>query len=126
MAIQLEFMNLIVPVQIIEEKYPGGWDGCLRDHARSLGRVVWYDDHLFRTGAMDPDLMDNLIVKWTRLGFESTEMVGGKTVWKDFCVVTSCGVSRYDCPWLESDPESRSAWKTGTDPGDTINREYLR
>lgn len=124
--IQLEFLNFIVPVQVIEQKYSGGWAACLGDHAMGIGKVVWYDDHLFRTGAMDPDLMDNLITKWTRLGFEATESVGNSVIWKDFCVVTSYGVSQYDCPWIMVDSAERSAWLKGTVHGETIGRDHFR
>lgn len=126
MAIQLEFLNFIVPVQVIEEKYSGGWDACLRDHAKSIGRVVWYDEHLFRTGAMDPDLMDNLITKWTRLGFDATESVGNSVIWKDFCIVASYGVSQYDCPWIVVDPAERSAWLMGTVHREIVGRDHFR
>jgi hypothetical protein len=126
MAIQLEFLNFIVPVQVIEQKYLGGWAACLRDHSKSIGKVAWYDDHLFRTGTMDPDLMDNLIAKWIRLGFEATEEIGGKVVWKDLCVVTSYGVSQYGCPWIVVDIASRTAWLKGTEAGEVVGRDHLR
>ena len=126
MAIQLEFLNFIVPNQVIEQKYSGGWDACLMDHAKSIGRIVWYDDHLFRTGTMDLDLMENLIAKWTRMGFEATESIGNSVVWKDFCVVTSYGVSQHDCPWIMVDPAERSAWLTGTLQRQAIDRDHFR
>lgn len=126
MAVRLEFINLIIPVQAIEVKCPDGWSGCLRDHTKSIGRVVWYDDHLFRTGAMDPEMMDNLITKWTRLGFEATEVVDEKVVWKDFCVVDSFRYSRHSCNWLTFDPTMRAAWLRGTDPGEVVWRERFQ
>ena len=126
MAVKLEFLNFIVPVQVIDQKYSGGWDACLRNHAKSIGRVVWYDEHLFRTGAMDGDMMDNLIEKWTRLGFEATEEIEGKTVWKDFCVVTSYGVSEHDSPWIMVDSASGAAWLRGTDRGEVVGRDHSR
>ena len=43
MAIALEHFNFIVRRSTIEDKYPGGWDQCLIDHASSLGTRVWYD-----------------------------------------------------------------------------------
>src|SRR4051812_21544345 len=125
MAIELEFINLIIPVQVIEQKYPGGWDACIRDHAKSIGRVVWYVDNLFRTGAMDPDLMDNLITKWTRLGFQATESIGNAVCWKDFCMVTSYGASKYDCPWIVFDSAERIAWLRGAEAGEIIGRDHF-
>ena len=67
--------------------------------------------------------MDNLIAKWTRLRFEATEMVEGKAVWKDFCIVTSYGVSKYDCQWLVVDTASRTAWMAGAEPGECVGRD---
>jgi hypothetical protein len=122
LAVQLEFINLIVPIQKIDEIYPDGWSGCLRDHAKSIGRIVWYDDHLFRTGAMDPDMAENLIKKWTSLGLTATEMVKGQRLWKDFCVVDVFGVSRYNCPWVVIDPDKRIASMRGKEAGDVMGR----
>jgi len=125
-AVRLEFINLIVPIKIIEEKYPGGWSGCLRDHAKSIGRVVWYDDHLFRTGAMDPEMMDNLIEKWTRqLRFIATEVVDGKVVWKDLCAVDWFGC-QHDCDWAVFDSALRAGWLKGTESGEVVGRDRFR
>ena len=33
MAIALEFIDLVVPIRTLEEKYSGGWRQCLADHA---------------------------------------------------------------------------------------------
>lgn len=61
MAIVLEFIDFIVPVEVIRQKYPGGWEGCLRDHEQLIGRRVWYDEHLFRNGAMNSRDIGTLI-----------------------------------------------------------------
>jgi len=37
MAIALEFIDLVVPIETIRQKYPGGWEGCLRYHAPLIG-----------------------------------------------------------------------------------------
>lgn len=126
MAIKLEFLSLVVARQRIEEIYPDGWSGCLSDHAKSLGKTIWYDDHLFRAGAMDPEMIDDLITKWTRLGFKATEVAEGKTVWQDFCVVTSYGVSKHQCPWIEVDSAMRVAWLRGVERREVFGREQFR
>ena len=54
MAIVLEFIDFVVRRATIEEKYPGGWEGCLDDHRNLVAGRVWFDDHLFRVGAMSP------------------------------------------------------------------------
>jgi len=61
MTIQLEFINFIVPISEIEEKYPGGWVQCLMDHENFFGGRVWYDEYLFRDGAMNPMNIEGLI-----------------------------------------------------------------
>ena len=126
MAIQLEFLNLIIPVQVIQQKYLGGWDACLMDHAKGIGRVVWYDGYLFRTGAMDSEMVDVWIEKYTRLGFEATELIDGKPVWRDFCILTSYGASQYKCPWIVVDGAERIAWLRGRNKGDVIGREQFK
>jgi|TARA_B100001971_G_C18100516_1_gene488570 hypothetical protein len=64
MAVALEFINLIVPIAVIRTKYPGGWDQCLQDHEILIGRRVWFDDHLFRNGAMSSRAMGLLVDSW--------------------------------------------------------------
>ena len=63
MAIQLEFINLIVPIDTIKAKYPGGWEACLEDHKDAIGGRIWYDDYLFRDGAMSPMDMQFLVIR---------------------------------------------------------------
>ena len=39
MAISLEFIDFIVPISIIHEKYPGGWKQCLIDYEYGIGGI---------------------------------------------------------------------------------------
>jgi hypothetical protein len=118
MAVSLEIINLIVPIQTIRVKYPGGWDQCLADHKDVLGRRVWHDDHLFRDGAMNPSDMQWLVGEWERLGFEPFEHVEGQRRWKDMCVVEGMfGGPTIRCDWLRMDKRGHSAWLAGTKPG---------
>ena len=55
MAIKLQFFDFIVTIKTIKKKYPGGWNQCLKDHNNLIGGRVWYDEHLFRDGAMSPN-----------------------------------------------------------------------
>jgi hypothetical protein len=57
MAIALEFIDLIVPISKIREKYPGGCEACLRDHEHLLGGRIWYDEHLFREWLMNNEFL---------------------------------------------------------------------
>jgi len=71
MSTACEFIDFIVPISAIKRKYPGGWEQCLKDHGYSIGRCVWYDQHLFRTGAMNPMDIEHLIKEWQRMGFHT-------------------------------------------------------
>ena len=55
MAIKLQLFDFVVPIKTIKNKYPRGWKQCLKDHENLIGGRVWYDEHLFRDGAMSPN-----------------------------------------------------------------------
>jgi len=127
MAIAIEYISLVVPIQSITEKYPGGWRGFVEEHAKLIGKIVWYDSYLCHAGgAMDSGDIDSLIDKWEKLGFEATEIIGEKRIWKDFCVFSSYGGSNYTCPWLCIDPGRRIAWLADTEPGLAMSRDDFR
>ena len=100
MAIHTEFIDLIVPIETIRRKYPGGWEQCLQDHAPLLGGRVWHDDYLFRDGAMNPLDMQQLVAAWESRGFTATAELEGKKHWIDFCVHDMLGGVTLDCRWL--------------------------
>ena len=87
MAIRLEFIDLVVPIHVIEEKYPGRFAGCLRDHANLIGGRVWYDEFLFRDGAMNPDDIQHLVRRWENRGFGTVVERDGVRSWDEVCVV---------------------------------------
>lgn len=121
MAIMLEFLNLVVPIDVIKAKYTGGWDQCLEDHKQYIGSTVWYDGHLFRDGAMNGYDIEVMIDEWTDNGFEPTEEIDGETVWKDLCVIGEMGgVCKYPCNWLTYEPRMRIAYLNSTDPDNLI------
>jgi len=121
-AIQLEFLNLVVSVQRIRDLYPGGWSGFIADNAKRIGRTVWFCGSLARVGgAMDPEMADALIERWVDLGFTTTEVVDGRTQWKDFVLVDAFGWSLYPCSWIMVN--GAVAWLTGTSPGEVVGRD---
>lgn len=124
MAIKLEFIDFIVPIKTIKEKYPGGWDQCFKDHYYSVGRCIWYDDHLFRTGAMGGEGIKSLVEEWASLGFKTHEVEDGNyTKWLDVCVVEFLfGGATLPCDWIEIDTREPFAWLKGTDQGKIISR----
>ena len=40
MAIALEFIDFVVPIALIRQKYPGGWEQCLQDHERLIRESI--------------------------------------------------------------------------------------
>jgi len=117
-AIGLEFIDVVIPIARIRESYPGGWDQCQRDYAALLGRRVWYDQHLFRDGAMDPSQVRMLVEGWAVLGFEPMGKRPTGLYWKDVCVINwRQGGPTAPCDWLAFDPNSRTAHLAGTEPG---------
>ncbi len=108
MAIMTQFINFIVPIKIIEQKYPGGWNQCLKDHANLIGGRVWYDDHLFHDGAMNPMDIGSLVEEWTQMGFECISEKDGQKYWKDVCVYEAMfGGATLPCDWIETDKTNR-------------------
>ena len=129
MAIRLEFIDFVVPISIIKKKYPGGWEGCLRDHAPSIGGCVWFDKNLFRDGAMNPHDIEPLVKKWGDFGFETMGLRDGEQIWKEVCVVESIfGGLTLHCDWLtvKQEPDAFPiAFLTGTKPGSIVGREAM-
>ena len=112
-----------MPVLVIRNKYPGGWEQCLEDHRLLIGGRVWFDEHLFRDGAMNPKDIQTLFDEWTALGFEPTEEIDGQLFWKDCCVIESLlGGPTLPCPWIEIRDDGRSAYLRGTEPGNVAGR----
>jgi hypothetical protein len=126
MAIYLEFIDFVVPISTIQKKYRGGWEQCLRDHARLIGGRVWYDEYLFRDGAMNRHDIKLIVDRWTEIGFEPKEFRDGKQVWKDVCVVESLlGGPTLLCDWLVFDSNQRIAYLKGTKPDVIVGRKDI-
>jgi hypothetical protein len=110
MAIALEHINFIVRRVTIEEKYPGGWDQCLIDHASSLDTRVWFDEHLFRVNA------------WRDIGFQAV-LINGEKKWMDCCVIDeSFETLSLSCDWIEIDIPGECAFLKDEDPGEIAGR----
>ena len=120
MAVCTEFINLIVPIQVIKDKYPGGWEQCLEDHKNKINRSVWFDEHLFHDGTMNPMDMESLVERWGKLGFECIGHRVGNPYWKDVCVV-EFGPTM-PCDWIAVDRKTRGVYLKGTEPGVLIGR----
>ena len=123
MAVRLEFIDVLVPVHVIEERYPGGFQQCLADHRPLIGRRIWHDGQLLRDGALDPKGAMALVEGWQALGVEPLMWVDRKLAWKDVCVVdTAAGGPTIACDWLDWDPKQRVAWLRGAARGVVVGR----
>lgn len=125
MAVALIYMNFLVPIQTVREKYPGGWEQCLQDHEKEIasGRV-WFDAHLFHDGAMDPRTIESYIARWEKLSFQVTKEVDGQTQWVDMCCIEYLGHQMPE--WLALGPNGHSAHRAGTEPGEIVCPDWLR
>ena len=130
MAIALECINFIVPFSVIRKKYPGGLVQCLLDYRGFVGSgPIWFDEHLFRDGAMnDLDIM-LILSRWERYGVQPVVKRRGKKVWKD-CCIPSLGGSSTPCDWIEYSDQKGIVWLKGTEPGETMycqncTKEYM-
>ena len=97
------------------------------DYAALLGRRIWYDEHLFRDGAMTPQDAQAVAEGWAVLGFELVGMGRDGLFWKDLCVIDwALGGTTLPCDWLSFDPSTRNAHLVGAEPGPIARRGQPR
>ncbi len=125
MAIALIYMNFLVPVQTIRNKYPGGWEQCMQDYKQeiAIGRI-WFDEYLFHDGAMDPRMIDGFIARWEERGFQIAKIVEEQSQWADMCCIEYLGHRMPD--WLEIAPNGYSASLAGTPPGEVVTPDWMK
>jgi hypothetical protein len=127
MAIHMEHIDVIVPIKIIKEKYIGGIEKCLADHKELIGKKVWYDNHLFRDGAMNAEDAEKIVRNWKRNGLDVCEEFEGKPIkWKDVCVHEMMWGVTLECDWLIRDSKTRSLYLKGTEKGEIIGRNNIK
>ena len=119
MAIYLEFYNLLIRREAIEKKYPGGWKSFSEENPANL--VDYWDDHLFRTGAMNAYDIEGAIGWAEKLGLVGLSD-GSEPVWVDFCPFEFFFMNQeiYRCPWLVWD--GATVYLKGTEKGDAVGR----
>ena len=124
MAVALEFIDFIVRLDAIREKYPGGLEQCKEDHREAIGRKIWFDDHLWRDGAMGPADIHYLFEQWESRGLHGKKVVDGKTHWEDFCVIEGLFGARptLPCDWIAI--QNDTAYLKGTEPGVVAGRNH--
>ncbi len=110
MTIALDCINLIIPIALIEEKHPGGWQAFMDENPRLPTNC--YDEHLLRLGAMDPLVILMLIDDWKAKGFKPFKKIKGVKHWRDLCVVDTFAGPTLPCDWLVFDAENSSVSHT--------------
>jgi hypothetical protein len=123
MAVRLEFIDVLIPVHVIETRYPGGLSQCLADRRALIGRRIWHDGRLLRDGALDPAAARQCVETWQAYGIEPLQWVARRLHWKELCVVDlAAGGPTVGCEWLRWDAKARVAWLKGCERGETVGR----
>lgn len=114
MAIRILYLNLIIPIHVLEEKV------APIDKIMNWGRKcdVFHDDHLYHEGFMGADL-DDAIDFWKAHGLKyDMDKNDG-----DFCVEDMIAPNYLPCSWLErkynEEIELFEVWLKGKPKGKT-------
>ena len=127
MAIKIEFVNLIIPIEKINRSnFEGGFDAVIKKYEHLIGHAIWFDKYLFRMGWMDTWMIDSEIDFWKNNGLLPFENLNGVEYWKDLFAISS-GVNQFmaNCEWIQIDMKKNTVWLKGTDPNEIYpNREF--
>jgi len=94
----------------------------LSDHKDLIDGRVWYDDNLFRGGAMNPMDIGHLANEWKRRGFHTHDGGENPSKWVDACVVEAMfGGTTLPCGWIEVDGDI--AFLKGVSKGEVVGRD---
>jgi hypothetical protein len=96
MAVPIEFISVVIPVQTIEERFHGG----LARFREILGDGQT-DGKLVRLGGMSQMAVSWIINDLERGGLKGIHVREGKEYWLDFCVVDSCSGPTLPCDWIK-------------------------
>ncbi len=93
MAVFIQFINVVVPVSVLNEKYPDGLDGYVRDR----GGTFCCDGRLTRVGFMSPVGAERFLIELENKGL--TLMEGDN--WKDVAIVAQPSPrATAGCSWV--------------------------
>lgn len=97
MAIRTSFIHLIIPIENINKKYPGGF----KQYRLDSEHRIEYDNYLVMKGAMSPWDMESLVKECEDFGLVGVVKKDGIEQWQDFCVVE--GRPTLPCEWIRQD-----------------------
>lgn len=105
MAIELAYMNLVIPIENIEKHYPGGFEQYKKDNEADMksdnycdNAKIRYDNYLVVKSAMDMDDIDSFAKECEAFGLVGVVEKDGIKQWQDFCIVDI--VPTLPCDWL--------------------------
>lgn len=97
MAVLVEAISVVVRLDAINEKYPGGWDRFVTTVPNA---TLCFDDNIARVGFMNPqDSQDFIDTLWQN-GLEWINNTGGQGKAQDFVVVDQQKGALDPCEWL--------------------------
>lgn len=101
MAVQLEFINIIIKRESIHRIVLGGWEHFVRQMEPKAFNDC-FDDHLFRTGAMAHEEVFDIARELNDIGFLGLELGDNmQRYWSDYCVFDSSVGAEYRVDWLD-------------------------
>jgi len=127
MAIEIMFINVIIPIRNIDKcRQLGGFETFLKNKRKELGKVrsrrILVDDYLYRDGAMSPGDTKLIVDFWEAQGLVVTEVKNGKTYWKDLCVVDFLNGPTLPCDWIGYDRATNSVWMKNKAKGKLVSK----
>lgn len=124
MAIELNFISIVIPIKNIEELTNlGGVEGAM-NHWNGFGEPL-HDDHLFKESRMNPLDVEQAVNFWESQGLTQYKYVDGRKEWADLCVVDHFLGPTLPCDWLEYDPRTSTAWLKGTERGEVVSQSPM-
>lgn len=117
MAVQLTFINLIIPIENIEKcQKIGGFKGFLELHKKEIGKRTLYDDYLLRYSAMSGWDIEFMVKFFEEQGLAPFEGGENPTIWRDLCVYDQYGGGlTLPCDWIEFGAKLEEGEKYKTD-----------
>jgi hypothetical protein len=123
MAILIEAISVVIRVETIEEKYPGGLIYYEKDCPNA---TFCADGFLTRVGFMTPDDVGTFIESLESHGFVVFDSEAEEEEFLDLVVVDQMTGLTRPCKWLSYDrhPDGYAfAWLTGEEPGELTTPE---
>jgi hypothetical protein len=124
MSVWLHFINVVVPISIIEDKLKVDFDEFYENYSEG---IKFHDKYLFATGAMGSEHIEQIVKYFESKGLITIELIDSKEHFKDLCVVEVLfGGPTRPCNWLEFNSRESSAWLKGTEKGELIIPEVFK